>query len=114
MKHTIDATGRALGRVASEAAVILRGKNSADFAKNKKSDNTVHIVNASKIKLTDKKRRETVFVDYSGFPGGRIDKKLHDIIAKHGFGEPIRKAVFGMIPNNKLRAPLMKRLTISE
>ena len=114
MKYTIDATNRAIGRIASEAALVLRGKNSADFAPHKASTNSVAIVNASKVKLSEKKRRDTKFVDYSGYPGGRIDKKLKDIIAKHGMSEPIRAAVYGMIPNNKLRPGVMKRLSISE
>jgi large subunit ribosomal protein L13 len=114
MEHTIDATNKALGRTASQAAALLMGKQTADFARNKVSGVKVHIINASKIKKTDKKMRETVFRTYTGYPGGLRESTMAEIVTKKGYTELFRQAVYGMLPTNKLRSKIIKNLTISE
>lgn len=112
--HTIDATNKRLGRVASEAASILMGKNTTDFARNKTPEIEVNIINASKIKLEEKKRNQKEYVKYSGYPGGLRYEKMDDVIEKKGFRDVLKRAIDGMLPKNKLRAKMIKRLKISE
>lgn len=114
MQHTIDAKGKAIGRVASEAAKYLNGKMSATFERNKKEDVIVTINNASAMKIGDKKARTVKHVRYSGYPGGKTESSLKHVIEKKGHGELIRHAVHGMLPANKLRNSLMKKLIITE
>ncbi len=112
--HTIDATNKRLGRIASEAASKLIGKDSSDFARNKAPNVEVHIINASKIKIGEKKRNQKEYAQYSGYPGGLRYEKMEDVIEKKGFREILKRAVDGMLPKNKLRAKMIKRLKISE
>lgn len=112
--HTIDATNKRLGRVASEAASILIGKDTPEFARNKAPEVEVSVINASKIKITEKKRGQKEYAKYSGYPGGLRYEKMDDVIEKKGFKEVLRRAVDGMLPKNKLRAKMIKRLKITE
>lgn len=113
-KHTIDAAGKKLGRVASEAAVYLIGKNQAGFARNKVSGVAVEIINTSKADISEKKLLQKKYVRYSGYPGGIKSPSMKNVIAKRGYGEIFTLAVYGMIPSNKLRARIMKNLTVKE
>lgn len=112
--HTIDANGKSLGRVSSEAASFLMGKNSTEFARNKVLDIKVNIINASKAKVSQKKRDTKEYESYSGYPGGLSFMTLDALILKKGYGEMFRLAVYGMLPANRLRAKFMKNLTIEE
>ncbi len=114
MEKTIDATDKAIGRVATEAAVFLMGKNSADYARNKAPKNKVTIINASKAKITGNKMTEALHERYSGYPGGFKEQSKEHIIEKKGYTKLFTLAVYGMIPANKLRSIAMKNLTISE
>lgn len=112
--HTIDAAGRTLGRIASEAAYILMGKNEPDYQPNVAGKTTVIISNAGKIKVTEKKLSEKMYERYSGYPGGLRFLSLKEVVARKGFSEALRLAVYGMLPGNKLRPLRMKRLKVSE
>ena len=114
MEHNIDATEKKLGRIASEAAILLMGKNSPDFAKNIVADIKVNIINASKLNLSNKKMETKEYKRYSGYPGGLKIRKMSEVINKKGIGEVVKKAVYGMLPANKLRAKMMKNLIITE
>jgi len=114
MEFTIDATGEALGRTASKAAHLLMGKNDPSFSKNKVSANKVRIENASKVKMNFKKLTETLHERYTGYPGGFSRHNVAEIVTKKGHKELFRKAVYGMIPANKLRPRIMKNLIIIE
>jgi len=114
MEHTIDAKGKSLGRVATQAAVLLMGKNTPAFEKNTVASIKVTNVNASQIKQTAKKLKETLHERYSGHPGGLKFRSNEQIIAKKGFGELFKLAVYGMLPTNKLRPLMMKNLTITD
>jgi len=114
MTYTVDATDRAVGRVASEVAMKLRGKDTVSFERHKLPNVQVTIVNASKARITEKKKGEKEYTRYTGYPGGLRKEKMAKTIEKKGFQEVFRKAVYGMLPDNKLRAVAMKRLTIKE
>ncbi len=111
--HIIDAQGKTLGRVASEAAKILLGKNKATFVKNAVVGSKVSVINTSKMKITEKKADQTEFITYSGYPGGQKIKKMSKVIENKGHRELVKNAVYGMIPNTKLRPKIMKLLTIA-
>ncbi len=112
--YTIDATDKVLGRLASEIAKKLMGKMEPGYERHVLSGNTVTVENASKIKMTDKRKAETLHETYSGYPGGLKYKTNADIIAKKGYSELVRLAVYGMLPSNRLRARMMTKLTVKE
>jgi len=114
MNHTIDATDKVLGRVASEIAALLNAKNSIHFVKNRVADISVTVTNASKIKVTGNKMKESVHKSYSGFPGGLTQMPLSYVVQKKGYTELLTHAVRGMLPKNKLQDIRMKNLTIEE
>ncbi len=115
MKHTIDATNKKVGRVASEAAKILMGKNLPTYSRNSfPKDVVVEIINTSKADITSKKADETEFARYSEYPGGLRFESISDIIAKKGYSEVFRQAVEGMLPKNKLRPQMIKNLIVTE
>lgn len=112
-EYTIDATGKRLGKVATEAATYLIGKNLPTFVKNVAPDVLVKIENASKMDITDKKRDE-IYQSYSGYPGGRKEETLEHLGERLGYAEVVRRTVNGMLPKNKLQAVRMKNLIVSE
>ncbi|MCF7816034.1 MAG: uL13 family ribosomal protein [Candidatus Pacebacteria bacterium] len=112
-EYTIDATSKRLGRVATEAATILLGKNSTSFAKNIVQPVTVTITNVSKLDISDKKR-DTEFQSYSGYPGGRRVENLDHLANRLGYDEVVRRVISGMIPKNKLHTPRMLNLIVTE
>jgi large subunit ribosomal protein L13 len=112
--HTIDATDRTLGRVASEAAHALLGKRSAHFVKNQAMPVTVVIENAAKMHLPVRRTKGKVYTRYTGYPGGLYSTTMEEMITKKGIAAVVKKTVDGMIPRNKLRAPRMKNLIVNE
>lgn len=110
----IDATGRTLGRVASEVAMSLMGKTKATFERNKYCGFPVKVVNANKLHITTKKLAEIHHARYSGIPGGLRILKGAETSEKKGLRELIRLAIFQMLPGNKLRREMMKHLTITD
>jgi len=112
-EYTIDAKGKRLGRVATEAAHVLLGKDQPDFAKNLVAPVTVTITNASGLDISEK-RAEEEFQTYSGYPGGQKIETLGHLAGRRGYGEVVRRVVKGMLPKNKLRDPRMKNLIVSE
>jgi len=113
-EKVIDANGKALGRVASETAMYLMGKNKASFERHKYSGSSVKVVNASKLRITAKKLEEIYHMQYSGIPGGLRVFKGTETKEKKGLKELIRLATYQMLPGNKLRRIMMKNLTIEE
>ncbi|OGG94379.1 50S ribosomal protein L13 [Candidatus Kaiserbacteria bacterium RIFCSPLOWO2_12_FULL_52_8] len=112
--HTIDATDRTLGRVASEAAHALLGKRSVHFVKNQALPVKVVIENASKLHLPKRRTEGKVYLHYTGYPGGQRSIRMDEMITKKGIEEVVKKTVDGMIPRNKLRTPRMKNLIVNE
>ncbi len=112
MKHTIDATNKKLGRIATEIATILRGKNSPDYMPNKLSGHVVEVVNASKLDLTDK--LEDTYKTFSGYPGGLKHETRGNLMKRRGISEVLMRTVKGMLPKNKLRDEMLKNLKVTE
>jgi len=111
--YTIDATGKRLGKVATEAARVLMGKNDPAFARHIKSDVIVEIKNASKLDIPDKKQGE-IYQSYSGYPGGRKTETLDHLAKRLGFKEVLKRSIGGMLPANKHKKRLLNQLIISE
>ncbi len=116
MKYTIDATDKKLGRIASEIASLLMGKNTTSFSKNAMPTAQVAVVNAAKLNIDPKKVEETTYISYTGYPGGLKTKTMAQVSTQKGkgFSEVLRRTVYGMLPTNKLRAKMIKNLTVSE
>lgn len=114
MKYTLDAENKRVGRVATEAAVLLMGKNRPDFARNVLPDVKVEIKNTSKALIADSKRSTKTYSRYSGYPGGLRQPTMEQVIAKKGYSEIFKEAVSGMLPKNKLRTKMLLNLTITE
>lgn len=112
MEHTLDAQGKRLGRIASEAAKLLMGKNRVDFVRNAVPNVKVTILNTSKADLTNKKLDQKVYTSYSGYPGGLKQRSMKKVISDKGTKETFKKAVYGMLPANKLRAKMMLNLKV--
>ena len=112
--HTIDAAGKSLGRVASEAAKALMGKTSAQYTPHIPSDVKVTIANAGKLRLTEKKRLQKIYTRYSGYPGGLKKESLGSLAGRLGNREAIRKAIKGMLPRNTMLVARLKNLSITE
>jgi len=114
MKYTLDAQNKKIGRVATEAAVYLMGKNLPTFKRNAIPDVKVEIVNTSKASILEKDMSVKTYSRYTGYPGGLRQPTMEQVIAKHGYRELFKEAVKGMLPKNKLRSKMMNNLTITE
>jgi len=111
---TIDASGRTLGRVASEVAMSLMGKTKATFERNIYSGFPVKVINASKLRITTKKLESIYHTRYSGIPGGLRILKGTETVEKKGLSELLKLATEQMLPANKLRRTMLKNLTIED
>jgi len=112
--YTIDATGKRLGRVATEAASVLMGKHKPSFVRHIDESVRVEVKGVEKLDIAERKRVQKIYKRYSGHPGGQTETPMHKVIEKHGVRELVKKAVYGMLPNNKMRTPRMKRLVIED
>jgi len=112
-KHIIDAENKVLGRLASKIAVLLRGKNEPSFTPNVDAGAFVFVKNIDKIKFTGKKRDKKIYYRHTGFLGGLKSVKLKDLYEKDP-AKVLRKAVYGMLPKNRLRAKQIRRLKITK
>ena len=107
----IDATDEVLGRLASQVAKILRGKNKPSYTPHVDCGDYVIVINADKVKLTGKKMTDKVYTRHTGFPGGQRFATPADYLAK----KPtflIEKAVKGMLPKTRLGEAIMKNLKV--
>lgn len=107
----VDAEGKVLGRLATEVAVLLRGKGKPQFVDFLDTGDFVVVVNAEKVKVTGKKLDDKVYYSHSGYPGGLKENVLKDLLEKKP-EEVIRRAVRGMIPKNKLGRRVFKKLKV--
>jgi large subunit ribosomal protein L13 len=114
LKYTVDASGKVLGRLASEIASMLLGKNTTIGAKHIVLDTQVEVINAAMIKVTGDKMKVSVHKRYSGYPSGLKLPNLTEVAAKKGYSELVRHAVEGMLPKNKLQKLRMQNLTIND
>ena len=107
----IDADGRILGRLATKVANLLRGKNKPQYVDFMDTGDFVVVVNAEKIKVTGKKLEQKKYYSHTGYPGGIKEKTLSELMDKKP-EEAIRKAVWGMLPKNKLNRAIHKKLKV--
>jgi large subunit ribosomal protein L13 len=104
----VDASGKTLGRLATQIADVLRGKRKAEYTPHCDVGDFVIVVNAEKISVTGKKREAKLYYRHSGYPGGLRSRTLQEMLDRRP-EEVIRKAVKGMLPRNRLaRAQLTK------
>ncbi len=109
--HVIDASDVVLGRLATTTANLLRGKHKPIFAPNTDTGDYVVIVNAEKVALTGKKRRDKMVYRHSGYPGGLTSTPIGEVLDKDA-RKAIEKAVWGMLPKNKLGRQMIKKLKV--
>ncbi|MCK5459863.1 50S ribosomal protein L13 [Candidatus Parcubacteria bacterium] len=107
--YTIDAADKAIGRIATEAVMFLRGKNEPNFEFHQDNGSFVVVKNISKTKFTGKKLKQKNYYHYSGYQGGLKTKKMGEVFESDP-GEVLRRAVYNMLPKNRLRPNMIKRL----
>ena len=109
--HQIDADGKILGRLASEIAVLLQGKNKVSYQAHTDCGDIVEVSNISKFKVSGKKLEDKVYYRNTGYPSGIRTTKLSDLMENNP-GEALRKTIYNMLPKNRLRNNMLKRLII--
>ncbi|KAA3659850.1 MAG: 50S ribosomal protein L13 [Calditrichaeota bacterium] len=109
--YIVDADGLTLGRLASNIAQILRGKHKPMFTPHMDTGDFVIVVNAEKIAVTGKKTQDKLYSRYTGYPGGLRQITFEDLVRKHP-DRIIKKAVWGMLPHNRLGRKVIKHLKV--
>jgi large subunit ribosomal protein L13 len=109
--HVIDAADRTLGKLASEAARLLQGKNKPYYTANLDVGDYVVVINAEKIRLTGKKAQQKVYRWYTGYPGGLREVAFERMIQTKP-AKVIEIAVKGMMPHNRLGNQMLKKLKV--
>jgi large subunit ribosomal protein L13 len=107
--HKLDAQGQAVGRLASQIAVILRGKNKVEYQPYLDMGDLVLVTNLDKLSYSGKKMEQKVYHSYSGYPGGLKTRKIKNLSAE----DILKRAVREMLPKNKHRINMLRRITIS-
>jgi large subunit ribosomal protein L13 len=109
--HVIDAEGRVVGRIATEAARLLQGKHKAVYTPHIDTGDHVVVVNAAKVKLTGRKAEQKLYRTHSGYEGGLREERAKDVLQKN----PVRiveEAVRGMLPKTKLGEAMWRKLKV--
>jgi large subunit ribosomal protein L13 len=109
--RVVDADGQTLGRLATRIATLLRGKHRVTFSTHIDTGDPVIVLNASKIRVTGRKLQAKQYVRHSGYPGGMRTESLERLLARRP-EEVIRRAVRGMVPQNRLGEQMMRKLHI--
>jgi len=109
--HVIDASDQILGKLATRVASLLMGKRKTIFSRNLDIGDFVVIVNVDKIRVTGNKAKQKLYYRHSGYPGGLKSISLEKMMQTHP-NRVIEHAIRGMLPNNRLRASMMKRLRV--
>jgi large subunit ribosomal protein L13 len=107
--HSFDAQGQSIGRLAAQIAVILQGKHRADYLPHQDKGEEVVVKNVAQMKITGQKREDKKYYHHSGYPGGIKSISLGELMEKKP-GEVLKKAVWNMLPKNKLRSQRIKKL----
>ncbi len=107
----LDATDQAVGRLASQIAIILRGKDKPEFLPHLDQGDIVEVVNIALMSFSGKKLLQKKYFSYSGYQSGLKTKRMSEVFSKDP-GEVLRRAVKQMLPPTKLRDAQMKRLII--
>lgn len=109
--YVIDARGQVLGRLASRIAAILRGKHKPVYSPHLDTGDYVIVINAADVVLTGKKWDKKVYSWHTGYPGGLKQMTARELRKRHPEA-PIRRAVWGMLPHNRLGRQLIKKLKV--
>ena len=109
--YVIDAADKPLGRVATKAATILRGKHKATFTPHIDCGDYVIIINADKVKLTGNKFNDKMYYNHSGFPGGLRTRNAKTMLESYPV-EMVERAVNGMLPNGPLGRQMYRKLFV--
>ncbi len=109
--HIIDATDVVLGRLASQTAILLRGKHKTTYAPHMDGGDFVIIINAEKVALTGSKLLNKKAYHHSGYPGGLSEMRYEEMLAKHPT-RAVEKAIAGMVPKNSLGRQQMTKLKV--
>ena len=107
----IDAEGKILGRLAVEIANALRGKDKPEFTPNQDCGDFVVVINADKVKVTGKKEEEKIYSRHTGYIGGHKKETLNHLRNRRPT-EVLKRAVWGMLPKNRMRAKLITKLKL--
>jgi large subunit ribosomal protein L13 len=109
--YVVDAQDMVLGRLSTQVANILRGKNKAIYTPSVDTGDFVIVINAEKIALTGRKLADKTYYNHSGFPGGLKEVSAGELLDKKPI-ELIKRAVKGMLPKNKLSRHMLKKLKV--
>ena len=109
--YLVNADGKVLGRLSTELAKILRGKNKPTYTPHLDTGDFVIVVNAEKITLTGKKMKDKIYYHHTGYPGGIKEMNAEKLLARKPT-EMIRMAVRGMLPKNSLGRQMLRKLKI--
>jgi len=109
--YVIDATGLNLGRIATKAATVLRGKHKPTYTPHVDCGDYVIIINADKVNLTGNKLNDKMYYNHSGFPGGLRERNAKTMIEKYP-EEMMERAIKGMLPHNRLGRQMYKKLFV--
>lgn len=109
--YVIDAEGQTLGRLATKAATILRGKHKVTYTPFVDCGDYVIVINASKVKLTGNKLDDKMYYNHSGFPGGLRERTAKTMIEKYP-EEMVERAIKGMLPHGRLGRQMGKKLFV--
>jgi large subunit ribosomal protein L13 len=109
--YLVNAEGKVLGRLSTELAKILRGKNKPTYTPHLDTGDFVIVVNAGKVTLTGKKMKDKIYYHHTGYPGGIKEMNAEKLLARKPT-EMIRMAVRGMLPKNSLGRQMLRKLKI--
>ena len=109
--YVVDAEGKTLGRLATQVATVLRGKNKPTFTPHVDCGDYVIVVNAEKVVLTGNKLEDKMYYNHSGFPGGLRERNAKTMIEKYP-EEMVERAIKGMLPHNALGRAMGKKLFV--
>lgn len=109
--HVVDASGKTLGRLASQVVNLLMGKHKPIYVPHLDTGDYVIVLNASKVRVTGKKAKQKVYYRHSGYPGGLKATTFEDMLATHPT-RVIEYAVRGMLPHNRLGRAMFKKLKV--
>ena len=109
--HVMDAEGKTLGRLATEAAVLLKGKHKPTYTTNLDVGDYVIVINAEKVVVTGNKAEQKMYYRHSNYPGGLKSANYNGMMGKHPT-RIIEHAIKGMLPHNRLGAAMFKKLKV--
>jgi len=109
--HVLDASGKILGKIATESATLLMGKHKPMYVPYMDTGDYVIVINAEKVKVTGNKLDDKIYYRYTGYPGGLRQETLRETLAKHPT-RVIERAVKGMLPHTTLGKAMLKKLKV--